>query len=171
MFSSTTYTADKTQIKAVNQPQRRIARVELENGVNFSITESSLPLQIGRETDCDITIPSGHVSRHHCELSMVKGVLTLTDTSSNGTLVGSQNIKGGSVAIVQRTAVIVAGDAKLVITPLSDVVDQMKNRRKISDRRDEERREAERRQEDILVPFEQRKRSRRNSDRREQERR
>tara|TARA_R110002072_G_scaffold1780_13_gene15003 strand:- start:88589 stop:89092 length:504 start_codon:yes stop_codon:yes gene_type:complete len=165
MFSSTTYTADKTQIKAVRQPQRRIARIELENGVNFTVTQSSLPLQIGREKDCDITIPSGHVSRHHCLLFMENGVLRLKDTSSNGTLVGSQNIKGDTVTINQRTAVIVAGDAKLVITPL-DEVEAAKSRRKIVERREEERRAAERRQEDIIVPFEQRKQSRRDGERR-----
>ena len=170
MFSSTTYTADKTQIKAVRQPQRRIARIELENGVNFTVTESSLPLQIGRERDCDITIPSGHVSRHHCELFMEDGELCLKDTSSNGTLVGNQDVKGGTVTITRRTTIIVAGDAKLVITPVNEL-EPVKTRRKNADRRDEERREAERRQEQILVPFDQRKASRRESDRRERQRR
>ena len=87
MFSSTTYTAGKTQVKAVRQSQRRIARIELEGGVNFNVTESCLPMQIGRERDCDITIPNGHVSRHHCELFMANGVLCLKDSSSNGKLV------------------------------------------------------------------------------------
>lgn len=170
MFSSTTYTVDKTQIKSVRQPQKRVARIELENGVNFTVTENSLPLQIGRESDCDITIPSGHVSRHHCELFMDSGSLCLRDTSSNGTLVGSQNIKSGTVVIHQRTAVVVAGDAKLIITPINEM-EPVKNRRKNSDRRDEERREEERRQEDIIVPFEQRKGGRREMDRRQRQRR
>jgi len=170
MFSSTTYTADKTQVKAVRQPQRRIARIELESGVNFTVTESSLPLQIGRERDCDITIPNGHVSRHHCELFMSNGVLCLKDTSSNGTLVGSQNIKDDSVMIHKRTAVVVAGDARLVITPL-DELEAMNNLRKNAERRADERREAERRQENIIVPFEQRKQSRREAQRRAEQRR
>jgi len=165
MFSSTTYTADKTQVKAVRQPERRIARIELESGVNFTVTESSLPLQIGRERDCDITIPNGHVSRHHCELFMSNGVLCLKDTSSNGTLVGSQNIKDDSVTIHQRTAVVVAGDARLVITPL-DELESVNDHRKNSERREDERREVERRQESIIVPFEQRKQSRREAQRR-----
>lgn len=165
MFSSTTYSADKTQIMAVRQSKRRIARIELESGVNFTVTESSLPLQIGRERDCDITIPSGHVSRHHCELFLSNGVLCLKDTSSNGTLVGSQNIKGDSVTITQRTAVVIAGDAKLMITPI-DEMESAKNRKKIAERREDERRDAERRQEDINVPYEQRKLPRRESERR-----
>lgn len=165
MFSSTTYTADETQVKAVRQPQKRIARIELESGVNFTVTESSLPLQIGRERDCDITIPNGHVSRHHCELFMANGVLCLKDTSSNGTLVGSQNIKDDSVTIQQRTAIVVAGDARLVITPL-DEAETVKSRLKNLDRREDERRDAERRQESIVVPFEQRKQLRREGERR-----
>ena len=170
MFSSTTYTADKTQIKSVRQPQKRVARIELESGVNFTVTESSLPLQIGRERDCDITIPSGHVSRHHCEIFMDGGELCLKDTSSNGTLVGGQNVKSATVVINQRTAVVIAGDAKLIITPINEL-EPVKNRRKNSDRRDDERREVERRQEDIIVPFEQRKGGRREMERRQHQRR
>ncbi|MFT4819771.1 MAG: pSer/pThr/pTyr-binding forkhead associated (FHA) protein [Candidatus Azotimanducaceae bacterium] len=165
MFSSTTYTADKTQVKPVRQPQRRIARIELDSGVNFTVTESSLPLQIGRERDCDITLPNGHVSRHHCELFIANGVLCLKDTSSNGTLVGSQNIKDGTVTIHQRTAVVVAGDSRLVITPLDELESTM-SPRKNAERREDERREAERRHESIIVPFEQRRQSRRERERR-----
>jgi pSer/pThr/pTyr-binding forkhead associated (FHA) protein len=165
MFSSTTYSADETQIMALRQLKRRIARIELENGVNFTVTESSLPLQIGREQDCDITIPSGHVSRYHCELFMADDVLCLRDTSSNGTLVGSQNIKGDFVTITQRTAVVIGGDAKLVITPV-DEMEPIKSRENIAERRKEERRGAERRHEEIVVPFEQRKLPRREGERR-----
>lgn len=170
MFSTTTYNADKTRVRAVRQQNKRVARIELEGGVNFVVTEASLPLQIGRELDCDITIPSGHVSRHHCELSLTNGVLTLKDMSSNGTLVGSQNLKGSSMVIEQRTVIVVAGDAQLIITPLNEL-EPVKNRRNVPDRRSIERRSGERRQQDIVVPFEQRKVRRREKDRREIQRR
>ncbi|MFN3238533.1 MAG: FHA domain-containing protein [Pseudomonadales bacterium] len=170
MFSTTTYNADKTRVRAVRQQNKRVARIELEGGVNFVVTEASLPLKIGRELDCDITIPSGHVSRHHCELALANGVLTLKDSSSNGTLVGSQNLKGSSVVIDKRTVVVVAGDAQLVITPMNEL-EPVKNRRSVPDRRSVERRVAERRQEQIVVPFDQRKACRREKDRREIQRR
>lgn len=170
MFSTTTYNSDKTRVRAVRESNKRVARIELEGGVNFVVTEANLPLQIGRELDCDITIPSGHVSRHHCELSLSQGVLTLKDTSSNGTLVGSQNLKGSAVVIEKPTVIVVAGDARLVITPMTEK-DPIKNRREMPDRRNIERREAERRQEQIVVPFEQRKMCRREKDRREIQRR
>ena len=91
---------------------------------------------------------------------MANGVLCLKDTSSNGTLVGSQNIKDDSVTIQQRTAVVVAGDARLVITPI-DEIESINSRRK-----NEDRREDARRQESIIVPFEQRKQLRREGQRR-----
>lgn len=156
--------------KPEHQPQRRVARIELDGGINFNVTEANLPLRIGRELDCDLTIPNGHVSRHHCELSLTNGVLSLKDTSSNGTLVGSQNLKGGAILIEQRTVLVLAGDAKLVITPL-DEMEPVKNRREVPDRRNQDRRNGDRRQEQIVVPFDQRNSVRRSKDRREGQRR
>jgi len=166
----TTDDAAKTRIKPVRQQQKRIARVELEGGVSFSLTEASLPLQIGREIDCDISIPSGLISRHHCELFLANGVLSLRDSSSNGTVVAGRNIKGGSVVIERETTVLVAGETRLVITPI-DELEPVKNRRKVPERREMERRSADRRQDDILVPFDQRKSARRDLERRNNDRR
>ena len=83
MFSTTTYNADKTRVRAVQQPQRRVARIG-STGHQLMVAEANLPLRIGRELDCDLTIPNGHVSRHH-ELSLTNGVFSPKDTSSNGT--------------------------------------------------------------------------------------
>lgn len=49
---------------------------------------------IGRQTDCQLRIPSGNVSRHHCELILAEdGVLSIRDLgSSNGTYVNKQKI-------------------------------------------------------------------------------
>lgn len=170
MFSSTTYTSEKTRIKPERMQQKRVANIELEGGINFIVTDASLPLQIGRELDCDITIPRGYVSRHHCQLYVSNGELFLKDTSSNGTLVGKHSVKGNAVKIKKRTTVIVAGDAKLIITPMNEL-EPSKNRRNAYERRVEERRAEERRQEDIIVPFNQRKSMRRENERREMQRR
>lgn len=43
---------------------------------------------IGRQTDCNIRIPDNGISRHHCEVSVGEGSVTLRDLgSSNGTFV------------------------------------------------------------------------------------
>lgn len=54
--------------------------------------QNEIPLKrqaiIGRQTDCNIRIPDGGISRHHCELSVGEGSVTLRDLgSSNGTYV------------------------------------------------------------------------------------
>lgn len=92
-------------------------RVELDNGISFSIDEASLPITIGRDASCDIHISSGHVSRQHCELYVRDGRLFLRDTSSNGTTVDDRLVKQSSVTIDRRTRVLLADEIKMVLTP------------------------------------------------------
>ena len=48
---------------------------------------------LGRLDDCQIRIPSGRVSRHHCEIIHADGALTLRDLeSSNGTFVNQSKV-------------------------------------------------------------------------------
>jgi len=48
---------------------------------------------LGRLDDCQIRIPSGRVSRHHCEITRDNGALTLRDlNSSNGTFVNQKKV-------------------------------------------------------------------------------
>ncbi|CAG0974699.1 ABC transporter ATP-binding/permease protein [Phycisphaerales bacterium] len=48
---------------------------------------------IGRQTDCQIRIPSGSVSRHHCEIAVTDGGLSVRDLgSSNGTFVNKRRV-------------------------------------------------------------------------------
>ncbi|XOV90331.1 MAG: FHA domain-containing protein [Pseudomonadota bacterium] len=154
---------DATRIKF--QGPGPVAKIELANGVTFAVGRTSLPLSIGRGAGCDITIPSGHVSRRHCEVDFIDGELCLTDTSSNGTVVREKLVKQSSVPIAGRTSVYLAGEILITITPAAT---SKKADTSLEDRRRaRERRQAERRQDILIVPFDLRK----NQERRQQERR
>lgn len=48
---------------------------------------------VGRSTDCTIRIPSGKISRHHCEISVADGKFGVRDLgSSNGTYVNRRRV-------------------------------------------------------------------------------
>ncbi len=50
---------------------------------------------MGRLDDCQIRIPSGKISRHHCELVFDNGTFTIQDLgSSNGTYVNRAKVEG-----------------------------------------------------------------------------
>lgn len=62
------------------------------SGLSYSISQ---PLQIGRTTDCDITLPDSSVSRHHARLSLDEDTLLIEDLgSANGTLVNGKLVEG-----------------------------------------------------------------------------
>ncbi len=145
---------------------RLVAKIELDNGISFSVNESSLPIIIGRGADCDICVPAIDVSRQHCELHLEKSVLCIRDKSTNGTLVGGTLIRNESAAIQGRTSIMLGTDMKLTIMPfaISRVVKD--ERRSSADRRNEERRVASRRSNVVAVDFERREAPRRNSPRR-----
>jgi len=61
-------------------------------GLRYAITK---PLLLGRGKDCDLTLVSVHVSRHHARLTPREGVLLLEDLdSANGTRVNGERISG-----------------------------------------------------------------------------
>ena len=76
-----------------------LAKIELDNGISFSVNEGNLPLLIGRDHSCDLCVPRNDVSRHHCELYVENDVLFLKDTSTYGTIVGNRRLRGESVPI------------------------------------------------------------------------
>ena len=48
---------------------------------------------VGRSTNCTIRIPSGKISRHHCEISIADGKIAVRDLgSSNGTYVNRRRV-------------------------------------------------------------------------------
>ncbi len=99
----------------------RVAKIELNNGVIFSISDYQLPLTIGRAIECDIRIAEPYVSRMHCELFMDSGQsLWLKDLSSNGTTVDNQPVCGESVRLSNRTCIDIAGEQQLMVTLTDD---------------------------------------------------
>lgn len=57
-------------------------------GLSYGVAQSLL---IGRATECDITLPSSQVSRHHARLSVTEEALHIEDLdSANGTVVNGQ---------------------------------------------------------------------------------
>ena len=131
------------------------AKIELGNGISFSINESNLPLLIGRGHNCDIRVPQSSVSRQHCELYLKNDVLSLKDTSTNGTIVGSKRLKGESVSIDTLTTIIFAGESSITITP-STVGEVIRDKRFNLKRRENDRRQTERRTNATVVQFERR---------------
>lgn len=54
---------------------------------------------LGREKDCQLRIPSGQISRHHCELTTGGAGVRIRDLgSSNGTFVNGQKIEEAELA-------------------------------------------------------------------------
>ena len=128
----------KTVIGSLQTQKQRVATIELDGGISFSVNEGSLPLLIGRGSDCDICIPVSHVSRHHCELFLANGELCLKDLSSNGTLIGGRNVHNESVLLEDRTNVFFAGETKIAIVANAHVCASdanAENRRFVPDRR------------------------------------
>ncbi len=68
---------------------------------------------IGRGNDCDIVIPDelDNVSRHHAVISIdFFGRMTLSDTSSNGTLInGTRMLKGASIPVSRDDKIQLGG--------------------------------------------------------------
>lgn len=72
------------------------------------------PVQvIGRQTDCQIRIPSGAISRHHCEVLVDGTQVSVRDLgSSNGTYVNKRKV---SQADVNAGDLIAVGDLVFVV--------------------------------------------------------
>ncbi len=66
--------------------------VVLKTGEQVSLLPRKMV--IGRDTECDVVIPDGGVSRRHASIMPVPGGYLLTDESSNGTLVNGSRVAG-----------------------------------------------------------------------------
>ena len=119
-----------SDVTVLKGESRVIARLELENRMSIAIHESSLPVSIGRGNDCDISIPDSHISRHHCEVSSVNGVLCLRDMSANGTFVGDRRVTDESVTIPESCRINLGGSVNLTLMPEQANRDSVSKRRK-----------------------------------------
>lgn len=79
-----------TNVALPNKNWRLVAVGDWLSGQSFDIKKTST---LGRDTECDITIPGTHLSRQHAELSFVDGQLQIRDLgSSNGSYVNGKKI-------------------------------------------------------------------------------
>ncbi len=60
-------------------------------GKNYVLNQSSPALTIGRDKDCDISLTSPMVSRHHAKINYHKGVFIYIDQSTNGSYLYNKN--------------------------------------------------------------------------------
>lgn len=100
----------------------------LLTGISGSAQGASWPLDgarltLGRAADCDVVIGDFSVSRHHCELALVDGVVQMRDLDSrNATLVNG---------IPQGRAILGVGDT-LAVGPATFVVTSTGQGRRVS---------------------------------------
>jgi pSer/pThr/pTyr-binding forkhead associated (FHA) protein len=95
-------------------------------------TEIALrPLQIiGRQTDCQIRIPSSGISRHHCEIAVNGGKVTVRDLgSSNGTYVNRNKVtqadlSAGDLITIGDLIFVVRIDGQPASVDSDDVLDE-----------------------------------------------
>ena len=74
--------------------------VDSQEGDTFNVDKGlDTPLRIGRESSCDIVLPSTMVSRHHATLEKKGNTLLFTDCSANGSLVDGGILKKDSVPL------------------------------------------------------------------------
>ena len=54
---------------------------------------------IGRDDTCDVVLASSEVSRRHATINPHADGFLLTDESANGTYMGTQLVRGGTIAL------------------------------------------------------------------------
>jgi pSer/pThr/pTyr-binding forkhead associated (FHA) protein len=81
------------------------------------------PLVIGRHCGCDFRLGSSRVSRHHCCLSEVDGVVVVRDLgSTNGLRINGQRVTWGRLRPGDRLS-IADFDFRLEVIPQAEVHD------------------------------------------------
>ena len=100
-----------------DSPATRIARVEFDNGYALNIMSDQLPFTIGRSKDRHLVVSSTFVSRRHCTIDEVDGVLAIIDESQNGTFIDDHRLKHESAPIEHRIHLLFGGEFMLAISP------------------------------------------------------
>jgi pSer/pThr/pTyr-binding forkhead associated (FHA) protein len=84
---------------------------------------------LGRATDCSLRIPSGKVSRHHCEIALSDGKVAVRDLgSSNGTYVNRRRVTqtelaAGDMVCVGDFVFVVRIDGKPSVVDSEEVLE------------------------------------------------
>lgn len=74
--------------------------IELGDGnVEHLTVPDGAGVVIGRDPTCHIVLPSPEVSRRHCSIDAMANVATVTDLSSNGTVVGTELVQKQTVQL------------------------------------------------------------------------
>jgi hypothetical protein len=68
--------------------------VSLDGGPNIPLSRE--PIIVGRHPHCNVRLPSPRVSRRHCCLSEIDGVVIVRDLgSTNGTTINGRRVEAG----------------------------------------------------------------------------
>lgn len=72
--------------------------IELADGTVESLTvHEAGPIRIGRDPSCHVVLPSPDVSRRHLTVERTASGYLLTDASANGTMIGDQLVRAGTI--------------------------------------------------------------------------
>jgi hypothetical protein len=67
-------------------------------GTSRDVRLGPAPVTFGRVAPCDVVLPGGEVSRSHCEVRIIGGVVHITDLrSTNGTFVNGSRVEGTAI--------------------------------------------------------------------------
>jgi pSer/pThr/pTyr-binding forkhead associated (FHA) protein len=70
----------------------RLVGIE-DKSLDLEVAFDGAPIRIGRDPEADVRLSGGSVSRHHCEIDRVNGVLWVRDLdSTQGTFVNGFHI-------------------------------------------------------------------------------
>lgn len=64
-------------------------------GLSVPLPIDGRPLVLGRQSDCDVLLMHGQISRQHAVVRAMKGGLFLQDKSANGTRLNGQKLSRG----------------------------------------------------------------------------
>jgi len=69
----------------------------------------TMPLWLGRDESCEVTLPANNVSRRHALIELVAEGLQVTDASSNGTMVNDLLLKKATRIVPRDSVTLTAG--------------------------------------------------------------
>ncbi len=126
-----------TEGTAENKKSRWYLEKVTRMQTTWAVPIDPIPFTIGRDSDCDLTLRSKWVSRHHARIHLSGEILWIHDLgSTNGTLLNQKQIKEAELLEIgdhlhfgdHQFVVQGADDVKAVITDETMAFDSMDNR-------------------------------------------